>query len=458
MDPLSVSASIVALLQLTGTVITHLSDVKDGPKQLQRIRLEISSVPNLLMMLQDQANLATMEDAYSSTLNSLNVPNGPFQQFHAALERLASKLAPVEGWKKVGKGIKWTFDKEEVQELLNTIERLKALFSLARQNDHVALSKAIKGDTQSLYKGVNDISGGVMNLQVDQKHKEIRQWLSAPDPSFNYNKALNDRYANTGDWFLKSNIYRDWLSGSGSFLWMYGIPGCGKTILITTIIQNTLGYCESRTNSVVLYFYFDFNDVEKQQHEQMVRSLISQLFVHCATVPSELDTLYSSCMNGQRQPSLDQLLSTLRQMMTAFEEIQIILDALDECRDRSGLLADIEEICHWKDANCRMLVTSRREKDIEDGLMSSGKKKDALCIQSALVDADIRQYIHDRLRTDLKLKRWKKQQSVIEDALMHKADGMYAKQLIFIRQIGLALICWQVQVDRMSAGRIVQLP
>ena len=75
-----------------------------------------------------------------------------------------------------------------------------------------------------------------------------------------------------------------------------------------------------------------------------------------------------------------------------------------------------------------MLVMSRREKDIEDGLKSLVKEAGALCIQSALVNADIRQYVHDRLRTDPKLKRWQKEHSDIEDTLMHKADGMYAER------------------------------
>lgn len=424
MEPLSVAASIVALLQSAGAVITYLSDLKDSPTELQRIRVEVFSVLSLLITLQDQANQATKGDECSSTLNSLNVSNGPFQQFHSALERLALKLAPVQGWKKVGKSLKWPFEKEEMQDILNTVERLKTTFSLARQNDHIALSKAIKSNTESVQKGVDATKVGVANLQTDQKHDHIRRWLSAPDPSSNYNQAMKDRHGATGDWFLTSNAYKNWLSVSGSLLWLYGIPGCGKTILSSTIIQSTIRYCEPRINSVVLYFYFAFHDVEKQQHEKMIRSLICQLLMHDSRAPPVLDALYASCMNGERQPNLEKLLAALHQMMIAFGEIIIILDALDGCGDRPELLVDIKEIFDWTDVNCRMLVLSRRERDIEDGLLSLTKKGEALCIQSALVDADIRQYIHDRLRTDRKLRRWQEEQSEIEDALMRKANGM----------------------------------
>jgi hypothetical protein len=45
-----------------------------------------------------------------------------------------------------------------------------------------------------------------------------------------------------------------------SFLWLYGIAGCGKTILTSTAIEDAIGYCQSNTGSAIAYFYFDFND------------------------------------------------------------------------------------------------------------------------------------------------------------------------------------------------------
>ncbi|KAL9586013.1 MAG: hypothetical protein Q9203_004015, partial [Teloschistes exilis] len=193
MDPLSVSASIVALLELTGTVISCLGDIKNGPEELKRIRLEVSSVLSILYMLQDQADQAKQGDVFASTLGSLNVPNGPFQQFCATLERLASKLTPGRGWRKIGSAFQWPLEKEEIREILGTIERLKNLFSLARQNDHIALSKDIRSGIKTVNKEVNEITVGITNIQITERHKKIRQWLNAPDPSLNYNRALKDR-------------------------------------------------------------------------------------------------------------------------------------------------------------------------------------------------------------------------------------------------------------------------
>ncbi|KAL9582089.1 MAG: hypothetical protein Q9212_003501 [Teloschistes hypoglaucus] len=171
MDPLSVSASIVSLLELTGTVISCLSDIKDGPEELKRIRLEVSSVPSILYMLQDQADQAKQGDVFVSTLGLLNVPKGPFQQFRATLERLASKLTPGRGWRKIGSEFQWPLEKEEIREILGITERLKTLFSLARQNDHIALSKDIRNSIKTMNKEVNEITVGITNIQLTERHK-----------------------------------------------------------------------------------------------------------------------------------------------------------------------------------------------------------------------------------------------------------------------------------------------
>ena len=138
MDPLSISASITALLQLTSTVIQYLNDVKGAPEDRRRILSELASVNGILFILQDHADKARQGDPWSSTLQSLNVPEGPLDQFRRALERLSSKLAsPATRLKKWGKAVIWPFQKEEIREILGTIERQKALLNLARQNDHM---------------------------------------------------------------------------------------------------------------------------------------------------------------------------------------------------------------------------------------------------------------------------------------------------------------------------------
>jgi Cdc6-like AAA superfamily ATPase len=266
------------------------------------------------------------------------------------------------------------------------------------------------------------------NSSVDAKLCKIRQWLSAPDPSTNYQKALKLRQAETGLWFLESNEYTRWKNNATSPFWLYGIPGCGKTILSSTILQNVLQHCQDDPGKVAVYFFFDFNDEQKQDPEKMLRSLLCQLSQQCIKIPPSLDTLYSSCESGQRQPSTHELLETLRQMILDLPQAYVLLDALDECLLRADLMDMLETIAGWRLQNSHLLVTSRRERDIEDSLDTFVDNQHRICLQSTVVDKDIQQYVRQRLSDDKRLTKWKRDATImgdIEAALMDGAKGMW---------------------------------
>jgi hypothetical protein len=263
-----------------------------------------------------------------------------------------------------------------------------------------------------------------------QKHAEIYHWLSPSDPSTNFNKALQQRQEGTGLWLLQSSPFIKWHSQQNSFLWLHGIPGCGKTILSSTIIEHLV---DTYPDQLLLYFYFDFTDAGKQTLNNVLRSLISQLYLTCKDTQKLLDSLFSSCDNGCRQPTLNSLCKVFLQMIDQAQEIYIILDALDECSTRKGpssegLLAWMQSLSDLELINVRLLVTSRPEHDIELVLRKLAQSdEDIVPIQSNLIEDDISTYVHARVRTSGELKRWKSRPDVLDEiqrVLMEKAQGM----------------------------------
>jgi hypothetical protein len=264
----------------------------------------------------------------------------------------------------------------------------------------------------------------------DQEERlgKICSWLSAPDPSTNYHKAHKQRQADTGLWLLESVKFTEWKESAASRLWLYGIPGCGKTILSSTIIEHLLQHCQDDSSMVTAYFYFDFNDAQKQDPELMLRSLLRQLLQRLVTIPSGVNALFSSCDNGQRGPSVDALLEVTRQAAQEFTQVYVVLDALDECTQRSELMDVLEAVAGWKLDNLHLLMTSRKERDIESSLVSYIDERDTVCLQRDVVDQDIQRYVQQRLRDDKGLAKWNKDAAIrqeIEAALMRGAQGMY---------------------------------
>jgi cysteinyl-tRNA synthetase len=159
----------------------------------------------------------------------------------------------------------------------------------------------------------------------------------------------------------------------------------------------------------------------------MLRSLISQLSEQCVKMPLALEALYSSLDKGNRQPSLNALMNVLQEMLQEFPQSYLILDALDECADRAELMRILGQIAGWQVKEMRVLVTSRKERDIESSLDKIVNRECIICLQEQVVDKDIRAYVHQRLSDDKELKKWQKEDEIrreIEATLMEGSHGM----------------------------------
>ncbi|OWT42470.1 NACHT and ankyrin domain protein [Pochonia chlamydosporia 170] len=244
-----------------------------------------------------------------------------------------------------------------------------------------------------------------------------------------YNNAMRQRQEGSGLWFLQTDAFVEWKQRRNSFLWLHGIPGCGKTILSSTIIEDL----ERTSPQGLLYFYFDFNNTGKQTLDSMVRSLISQLYSKGEDMWKELDSLYSSCQDGCRQPSCESLCKTFLRMIEGIKEVWIVLDALDECCTRQGLSTEglllwIRDLLTSEQRNVHLLVTSRPEQDITSAVSGFADKEDIVPIKSDVITDDIRAYVHTRVREHEGLRRWRSQPDVqdeIESRLVDQADGMF---------------------------------
>jgi Cdc6-like AAA superfamily ATPase len=255
---------------------------------------------------------------------------------------------------------------------------------------------------------------------------KINNWLLPSDSSTNFNEAKGKRHEGTGSWFLESERFKEWKFGSRQCLWLHGIPGCGKTVLCSTIIEN-LRQNKEDSSHIVLDFFFDFKDEQKRSLDGLVRSLIAQLYSRCEHSRKELDTLFSSCEDGRLQPTSDSLFTTFQRMMNHAEKIQMVIDALDECQTKKELLLWIEKLSSSGHAKVCLLIVSRKEEEIGSRLRRWLQEENFISVHRDTVDSDIRLYVRATLRADNGFQRWRLKPSVLEEIeteLMKKANGM----------------------------------
>lgn len=267
----------------------------------------------------------------------------------------------------------------------------------------------------------------VQTLETSHRLEELRNWIWPPDPSENYNKAVGERHGCSGQWFLQSSEYSEWKSQPNSFLWLQGIPGCGKTILSSTIVEDL----EQKGVQNLIYFFFDFADGDKQSFYKALGSLVVQLYCTNEGTRRQLDLLYNGCEKGDCKPSVDALYVTFQNMLQQAGEAYIILDALDECKKRKeyptrGLLTLMKDLAKSQQSNIHLLVTSRPEQDITSSIESWARNRDIIPIQNEKVADDVRAYIKERVRESKGMERWNTRPDVqdeIEAKLSNKANG-----------------------------------
>ena len=239
-----------------------------------------------------------------------------------------------------------------------------------------------------------------------QLRHDVQRWISAPDPWINHNNAIKNRHSGTVTWFTQGETFNRWKS-IGSVLWIYGrrasqtflsltaahrfryLSGLRKDRLLvwdtiaiscigvlmlasSSIIQDMWSTCQTGS-AILAFFYFNHQDTAKLDARSLLSSLLIQLSNQSDRFHETLSTIYKAHAHGSRQPSEDELMQCLRDMINQGESpVYIIIDALDECPDSTGLASpraevlkifrELIDISLWKPVH--LCITSRPEVDI----------------------------------------------------------------------------------------------
>jgi hypothetical protein len=181
------------------------------------------------------------------------------------------------------------------------------------------------------------------------------------------------------------------------------------------------------------YYYFDFRDAKKQHRHGLLSSLLTQLSAQSNAYYDVVSRLYVAHDSGIQDAAEDTLTETLKEMLELPGQgpIYIIIDALDECPNTSGMptprekvLELVEELVEMQLPNIHICVTSRPEFDIRTVLEPLTSHQVSLHDESGQKQ-DIMDYVTNMVQTDRRMRRWRDQdKQLVIKVLSEKADGM----------------------------------
>ncbi|KAF1939264.1 hypothetical protein EJ02DRAFT_446309 [Clathrospora elynae] len=411
MDPLSIAASIIAVLQLSAKVLAYLNDVKDASKDRAKCAVEASNLHSLLLSLRFRLEEGTTNTPWYTAIRALAVDNGPLDQFKQALETLQNRMTNGGRLKKASEALIWKFKKEEIAGILDRIERLKLLVEIALQMDHFKLSQAIRNDTSVVRKNLDDV-----------EHRRLLEWISQTDYPAQQSDIIKRRQEGTGQWFLDATQVARWLSEAKGTLFCPGIPGAGKTMVAAIAIDHLLKSAQNSSHGVA-YVYCNYKAQAEQSASSMLAAILKQLVQGRPSTVEPVERLHKQHAKQRTRPSPDEIYSALRDVLAHYSTVHIVIDALDECQNSDGtrmqFLTKIRDLQAGQDI-C-LMATSRFIPEIVDAF------REASTLEVRANRDDVKRFVAGQIcRLPVCIRRDPVLQEIVQEKIVEAVDGMYA--------------------------------
>jgi ankyrin repeat domain-containing protein 50 len=425
-DPLSIVAAAAGLIALSIEVSKGLiafysaSKSQDGSvaRTLRKLDMLLSTLEELDQSLQHRNPKANEEAQNQNVAESIQNCREIVAELQSELDKFSnsSEKGYQAASKRMGRKLTYPFKQSTLQKLDEDISDFLDNLQAALGVLHLKRVDSIQDDTA-------DLKILVRLLRESQISDTIRKWLKAPDATLDHNEACKRRHPRTGLWLVTGPAFEKWLEEDGSFLWINGRPGCGKTVLSSTAIQYSLRHRRSDPRIGIAFYYFSFSDDAKQDVSGLLRAVLLQLSNQVGDGDADISSLYDK--HKDAQPPVPALMSTLRRVIAKFQNVYIVVDALDESprgEKRDAVLETLSEVRGWLMRGLHILVTSRDELDIRENLRLQINEE--VRMDKKAVDQDIKDYIVQRLQKDGRFKKFAKYHAVIEKTLIERADGM----------------------------------
>jgi hypothetical protein len=460
-DPFSLGASILGVVGLTiqiGEILVNFSlnwahapdDVKQFIAEIQTLKTTLSTTyTNAITNPEFEKAMRGKESALlkhfkqkdesnkSGKLNlSVATCTSRLQKLLAELQKAARSGNSAFSWSRLKMAFLASNIREAVEDLHRQCQVLNNLIGIDSLTLAVETLKEVRAARQEAeedrrarqdWESRNDDTLGRIEDTIDDHVKldglarlsHVLGLISPNDYASQQRDYLSKKTEGTGRWLLESEEYLRWVTGTRSTLFCHGMPGSGKTIMSSIVIDDLYKRIGSSPHIYLAYVYCNFRLKHEQSKESVISSILRQLVQQTHGVPDYIDSIYAK---DKILPNLSQITNALELCTKGFSKGYIIIDALDEfstsfhaIRKLVGQLNGIQQ-----KTGLNLMVTTRQIYQAEE-LFPTGCIK----LEVRASDNDVGKYVQSRLSDlpryvhgDLRL------QGRIKSAVINHVQGM----------------------------------
>ncbi|KAK0218438.1 hypothetical protein EDD85DRAFT_353903 [Armillaria nabsnona] len=412
MDPISLLTGIPDLIERGLQCYELFKSIENAPVACLELMNALGMSMNVLEQIKGHVfvgddlkkiALSAQVEKYQSTLDSVSKAFG---------DKKLPFLARVKWVRSDEKKLKAL--KDDLNEL-NT--QLSSLITI----------EILKG-TDAVVKHIQKATDNNAADKLAERRQNVINWLEPLDSQAKQREVNERRQPATCEWLSSHARFVSWYKSSGSFLWLNGIPGNGKTVFASFVIDHLKK--NVTRDGIVLFAFADFQDVRSTDVVVLLRTLLAQLLDYCKAEDLVEDRDFAELEKTMQQhadppKSVDYLIQLLERASTPWNRMFIVIDALDECarKNRGDSIAAIRKLAP-AGSKISIFVTSRAEQDIVDVLNSVPAI--SLVKETKSVKEDIGRVIENKMKTRLRLARLEESLRFdIASTLLEKSNGMF---------------------------------
>ncbi|KAE8389669.1 hypothetical protein BDV23DRAFT_184267 [Aspergillus alliaceus] len=390
MEPLSGAASVIAVIQLTGTIIqicsTYIGKVKDAKEDIIRLQQSIKALAVVLGALNK-----LLHESKGSELSTSRKLLSDVAFCSSTLTKLRERIDPDSTQKSRRRwtfhALKWPLKRTEVDKAINDIVEYKTLFSLALEIDQT-------------------ITTDLLSQKVDLSRLQVAKGSAFNDYENQHTECLPG---------TRVELLRDidnWTKDPNGkcIFWLNGMAGTGKS----TISRTVAGHLK-RQNLLGASFFFKRGEQDRGDAKRLFSTLAKHLGNTMPQLIPSIRRAIEDDLDISERVLREQFEKLILQPVLEIDQgpntlMVIVIDALDECDqedDIQVILRLLPQVQKSNSVQLRFLLTSRPELPIRLGFeIVADAYQDLILhrIPTPVIERDIKLYFEDGF-SKLKSKR-----------------------------------------------------
>lgn len=223
-----------------------------------------------------------------------------------------------------------------------------------------------------------------------------------------------------GKWLLSHPVLQAWLQSSEHHtIWVTGVPGSGKTVLSTSIVDRVREYVKDDSEKILAFIYCEKGGENDLSLTSILATIIAQILANLDSVPG---CISAACEISERYgrsniSTADQPMVILKDLISSIQRLYIIVDGLDEFQDVPSAMETFKQLVADTET-VRFCLFSRELAALHSQV--SGVTR--ISLGPAAMNTDIENYVSRQL---LDLPVGKGLRESIFDKISQGANGMF---------------------------------